>query len=121
MAFWGVTDGQRGHMAIIETPDDAAIRIERHDGRSAMRPMGCPARAVRLSRGGCAMSFLTRAAMWPWPSVIATYAQQDRPVQNAGAKARENPNVDLLVGAVNVWCWDADAVRHGQGNESGRH
>ena len=21
-----------------------------------------------------------------------------------------NPNVDLLMGAVNVWCWDRDAV-----------
>ncbi|HUT09197.1 MAG TPA: glycoside hydrolase, partial [Thermoguttaceae bacterium] len=25
-------------------------------------------------------------------------------------KRAENPNVDLLVGAVNVWCWDGDAV-----------
>ena len=33
MAFWGVTDDQRGHAVIIETPDDAAIRMQRHEGR----------------------------------------------------------------------------------------
>ena len=25
-------------------------------------------------------------------------------------KRRENPNVDLLIGAVNIWCWDRDAL-----------
>ena len=29
MAFWGATDGTNGYMAILETPDDAAIRVER--------------------------------------------------------------------------------------------
>jgi len=38
MAFWGSTDGARGYMAIIETPDDASIRIERHDGLLAIAP-----------------------------------------------------------------------------------
>ena len=34
----------------------------------------------------------------------------DGPVQDAGAEAAANPNVDLLVGAVNVWNWDPDKV-----------
>ena len=38
MAFWGVTDGQRGHMAIIETPDDAAIQIKRIDDKLCVAP-----------------------------------------------------------------------------------
>jgi hypothetical protein len=38
MAFWGVTDGVAGQMAILETPDDAAIRIDRVDGRLAVAP-----------------------------------------------------------------------------------
>ena len=39
MAFWGVTDGQRGHMAILETPDDATIQIARVDGRLCVGPV----------------------------------------------------------------------------------
>lgn len=45
MAFWGATDGTRGHMAIIETPDDAAIRIDRETGKLAIAPEWDPQRA----------------------------------------------------------------------------
>jgi hypothetical protein len=38
MAFWGVTDGQQGHMAIIETPDDAIIHMQRADGKLYIAP-----------------------------------------------------------------------------------
>src|SRR4029077_682865 len=33
MAFWGVSNGQAGQMAIIETPDDAVIQMRRLDHR----------------------------------------------------------------------------------------
>jgi len=38
MAFWGVTDGQAGQMAIIETPDDAAIKTRRLNQRLMVAP-----------------------------------------------------------------------------------
>jgi hypothetical protein len=38
MAFWGVTDGSSGHLAIIETPDDAIIHIQRTDGKLCIAP-----------------------------------------------------------------------------------
>src|SRR5208337_2220664 len=38
------------------------------------------------------------------------YAQRAGLVKTLEEKRRVNPNVDLLVGAVNVWCWDRDAV-----------
>jgi hypothetical protein len=110
MAFWGATDGARGCMAIIETPDDAAIRIERHDGLLDIAPQwdaqrgrfGYPRRLryVFFDHGGhVAMAKRYRA-----------YAQQIGRFKTLAQKRRENPNVDLLVGAVNVWCWDPDAV-----------
>jgi len=37
MGFWGVTDGEAGQMAIIETADDAAIRIDRAVGLLCVR------------------------------------------------------------------------------------
>ncbi|MCJ7674702.1 MAG: hypothetical protein MUO33_06060, partial [Sedimentisphaerales bacterium] len=42
MAFWGATDGQRGYMAIIETPDDASIDIRRSEGRLCVVPLWEP-------------------------------------------------------------------------------
>jgi hypothetical protein len=38
MAFWGVTDDRQGHGVIIETPDDAAIRLVRLEDRLAIAP-----------------------------------------------------------------------------------
>jgi hypothetical protein len=38
MPFWGATDGQRGYMAILETPDDASIQIARQDGKLCIWP-----------------------------------------------------------------------------------
>jgi len=38
MAFWGVTDDRQGHGVIIETPDDAAIRLVRLEDRLAVAP-----------------------------------------------------------------------------------
>src|SRR4029077_3218071 len=38
MGFFGLTDGTAGQMAILETPDDASIRIERLDGRLVIVP-----------------------------------------------------------------------------------
>ena len=110
MAFWGVTDGKRGHMAIIETPDDASIRIERQNGLLAIGPQWDAQhgkfgytrrlRYVFFDQGGhVAMAKRYRA-----------YAQKIGRFKTLEQKRVENPNVDLLVGAVNVWCWDPDAV-----------
>jgi hypothetical protein len=38
------------------------------------------------------------------------YARQIGLLKTLAEKRRENPNVDLLVGAANIWNWDADPV-----------
>ena len=51
------------------------------------------------------------AATWRWPSGIASTPRRwacSRPWQQ---KRKENPNVDLLVGAVNVWAFGMEAVK----------
>ena len=108
MAFWGVTDDRQGYAAIIETPDDAAIRMQRLEGRLAIAPewdsqkgqFGYPRqlRYVFFDHGGhVAMAKRYRE-----------YARQIGLLKTLEEKRRENPNVDLLVGAVNVWNWDSD-------------
>lgn len=110
MAFWGVTDGEAGHMAIWDTPDDAAIQLHRRDGRLIVGPewdsqkgaWGYPRRLryVFFAQGGhVAMAKRYRQ-----------HAQQTRRFRTLADKRRVNPAVDLLLGAVNVWCWDRDPV-----------
>lgn len=110
MGFWGATDGTRGHLAILETPDDATIRLERHAGRLDIAPQwdatlhqfGYPRRLryVFFDQGGhVALAKRYRA-----------YAKQSGRFKTLEAKRRENPNVDLLIGAANVWCWERDSV-----------
>jgi hypothetical protein len=110
MGFWGVTDGEAGHMAVIETADDAAIRISRAAGRLVVAPewdaqrgrFGYPRRLryVFFDKGGhVAMCKRYRA-----------YAKSIGRFRTLAEKREACPAVDLLVGAVNVWNWDRDAV-----------
>jgi hypothetical protein len=110
MAFWGATDGKLGYMAIIETTDDAAIRIERVDGKLCIAPewdsqkgqFGYPRRLryIFLDKGGHA-AICKR---------YRSYAKAIGSLKTLQQKRIENPNVDLLIGAVNVWCWEKDAL-----------
>jgi len=110
MAFWGVTDGRQGHMAIIETPDDASIRINRLDGKLCIAPewdsqkqhfgYDRKLRYVFFDKGGH-VAICKRYRL---------HAEQTGKLKTLEEKRRENPNVDLLIGAVNVWCWENDAL-----------
>jgi len=109
MAWWGATDGERGLMAIVETPDDAAVRVPRLDGLLCLAPewqpqKGAfgPTRVIRyivLDHGG----YVAMAKRY------RDYARQIGLFKTLDEKRKSNPNVDLLIGAVNVWCWDNDA------------
>jgi hypothetical protein len=110
MAFWGVTDGQDGQMTIIETPDDALIRIDRHDDKLDVSPLwqaqkglfGYPRRLryIFFDKGGyVAMTKRYRA-----------YAQKIGLFKTLDQKRTDNPNVDLLIGTANVWCWGIDPI-----------
>lgn len=103
MAWWGVTDGERGLMAIVETPDDATVRVPRADGRLCLAPEWQPSRGqfgparriryVALDSGG-------------YVAMAKRYRQYAKSIglwKTLAQKHEENPNVDLLVGAVNVW------------------
>jgi hypothetical protein len=110
MPFWGVTDGQRGYLAIIETADDASISITRVEGKLCLAPEWDPQmgkfgytrklRYVLFEKGGH-VALCKR---------YRQYAQETGLLKTLEEKRRENPNVDLLIGAVNVWYWDKDAL-----------
>jgi hypothetical protein len=109
MSFWGSTDLTQSLLAIVETPDDAAVTVSRRDGRLVIEPewrsqkgqFGPPRRIryIALNEGGyVAMCKRYRQ-----------YAQQIGLFKTLAQKRTENPNVDRLIGAVNVWCWDRSA------------
>lgn len=110
MAFWGVTDGNAGHMAIIETPDDAAIRTLRLDRRLVVAPEWDPQRQTFGYVRKLRYIFFDQGGHVAIAKRYRAYAEQTGLLKTLAQKRKANPNVDLLIGAVNVWCWDRDAV-----------
>jgi hypothetical protein len=111
MAFWGVTDDRQGHGVIIETPDDAAIHLVRVDDRLAVAP------EWDAQKGQFGYARRLRYVFFDGGGYVAIakryreYARQIGLLKTLAEKRQENPNVDLLVGAVNIWNWDADPVQ----------
>ncbi|MEJ2701863.1 MAG: hypothetical protein P8Z79_05415 [Sedimentisphaerales bacterium] len=110
MAFWGVTDGHRGHMAIIETPDDASIYINRIEDRLCIAPKWQPQKAAFGYSRKLRYVFFDRGGYVAICKRYRSYAKQIGRFKTLAQKRNENPNVDLLIGAVNVWCWERDAL-----------
>ena len=109
MAFWGATDGQRSYMAIIETPDDASIDIRRSEGRLCVAPLWEPQKGKFGYARKLRYIFFDKGGHVAMCKRYRAYAQKIGLFKTLTQKRQENPNVDLLIGAVNVWCWDKDA------------
>ena len=109
MAFWGVTDGGAGQMAIIETPDDAAIRIVRADGCLAIAPEWQSQRGRFGYERRLRYVFLDQGGHVAMCKRYRAYAAKIGLLKTLETKRSENPDVDLLIGAVNVWCWERNA------------
>ena len=110
MAFWGVTDGQRGHMAIIETPDDATIHINRIEGNLCVEPKWESQKGAFGYKRKLRYVFFDKGGHVAICKRYRQYAKAVGKFKTLEEKRRENPNVDLLIGAVNVWCWEQDAL-----------
>jgi hypothetical protein len=110
MAFWGVTDGQKGHIAIIETPDDASIHIRRIDGNLCVVPQWQPQKGQFGYARKLRYVFLDKGGHVAICKRYREYAQKIGLFKTLEQKRKENPNVDLLIGAVNVWCWEKDSL-----------
>ncbi|MCX6902425.1 MAG: DUF5696 domain-containing protein [Verrucomicrobia bacterium] len=110
MAFHGVTDGVKGQMAIIETPDDASMRVDRVDGKLAIVPEWDPQRGQFGYARKLRYVFFDQGGHVAMAKRYRAYARQTGLLKTLEEKRKVNPNVDLLIGAVNVWCWDRNSV-----------
>lgn len=109
MPFWGVTDANAGHMAIFETPDDAAIQVTRIDGRLMVAPEWDPQRRTFGYTRRLRYVFFDQGGHVAIAKRYRNYAKGAGLLKTLVEKCQENPNVDLLIGAVNVWCWDRNS------------
>jgi hypothetical protein len=106
MSFWGATDGQRGYVAIIETPDDAAIHVERADGRLCVAPEWEGQKGHFGYERRLRYAFFDRGGHVAMCKRYRAYAQAQGRLVTLAEKRSRTPDVDRLIGAVNVWCWD---------------
>lgn len=110
MAFWGVTDGEAAQQTIIETPDDASIRLGREDRLLNVGPLWDSQKGEFGYCRRLRYVFFDRGGYVAMAKRYRQYAKDRGFFKTLAEKRRENTNVDLLVGAVNVWNWDANSV-----------
>jgi len=110
MPFWGVTDGRQGHMAIIETPDDASIRIQRTDEKLCIGPEWDSQKGQFGYARRLRYVFFDKGGHVAICKRYRSYARKAGLLKTLEQKRKENPDVDLLIGAVNVWCWERNAL-----------
>jgi len=110
MPFWAVKDGDKAQMCIIETPDDATVRLER------MGPNLTAVPRWESQKGRFGYTRRLRYVLFDKGGHVAVAKRYRRHAQRLGlvktlkAKRAENPNVDVLIGGVNVWCRAEDPL-----------
>jgi hypothetical protein len=110
MGWWGQTDGQRAALAIVETSDDAGVRLPRADGLLCLQPEWVPQKGQFGPERRLRYVFFDDGGYVAMCKRYRQHAQESGLLKTLAEKKQEIPAVDLLVGAVNVWCWDRDPV-----------
>jgi len=110
MPWYGVADGKQGLMTIVETPDDAAVRVPRLDGFLYLAPQWQPQKGKFGPTRRLRYVFFDRGGYVAMCKRYRSYAIKAGLLKTLEQKRKEIPNVDLLIGAVNVWCWERDSL-----------
>ncbi|MDD3587128.1 MAG: glycoside hydrolase [Thermoguttaceae bacterium] len=126
MAFWGHYEdkigpvGGPGYLAIVETSDDAAVRIDRKVLKEGDTPLLCvwPCWVSQMKKFGYARQI--RYAFVTEGGHVALCKRYRKHAADVGLlvpfteKIKKNPNLkkglEMLVGAANIWYWNNDRV-----------
>ena len=114
MAFFGVQDDATGAgwMAILETPDDAAMVARREKG-SDLWTLG-PSWHDQKKQFGYARRvryvFLDKGGYVAMCKRYRAYAKEIGKLKTFAEKAKERPLVDRLLGAPNIWTWEKNKL-----------
>jgi len=114
MSFWGVTDSMQssapGYMAILETPDDASLLLERANGLLLLRPEWLSQKGTWGYARTVRYVFYDHGGFVAMCKRYRQYAQKQGIFRTLAEKRTVNPRVDLLAGAADVWYWGCDAI-----------
>ncbi len=113
MPWYGVVDLHTGAgvQTILQTPDDAHVDFTRQIGGSLYaQPAWEASRGAFSYPRALTYVFSDKGGYVAQAKRYRAYAQATGLFKTLAQKRQENPNVDLLVGAVNVWNWDPDKV-----------
>jgi len=114
MSWWGVTDLRSGCMTIVEDPNDALCAVRRVPSDGARQLVAGPAWRAQKGRFG-----YPRRLRWllfddggyvAMAKAYRAYSKEIGRFVSIQDKLEANPNVDLLLGAPNVWTWERDKV-----------
>jgi hypothetical protein len=97
-------------MAVVETPDDAAVRVPRRNGLLYLQPEWQPQKGQFGPERRLRYVFVDDGGYVAMCKRYRRHAQEAGLFKTLAEKRQQIPAVDLLVGAVNVWCWDRDPV-----------
>jgi hypothetical protein len=110
MPWYGaMANNTAGWMAIIETPDDAAVRVSRQAKLLTLSPEWKPQKGNFGPDRVIKYIFFDRGGYVAMAKRYREYAKNKKLFKTLAEKVKTIPAVDLLVGAVNVWCWDKNA------------
>ena len=110
MPWFGAMRDGAGWMAIVETPDDAAVALSRHDGLLGLTPEWEPQKQRFGPERVIRYVFLEKGGYVAMAKRYREYAKKTGLFKTLEEKRKAVPAVDLLVGAVNIWCWDKNAA-----------
>ena len=112
MPWSGVTDPAtgRGTMTIIETPDDADVLFQQEANCLTYQPRWEASHQAFGYNRKLRLCYFNHGGFVAMAKRYRAYAKETGLFRTLAAKRTENPNVDRLIGAVNVWNWDMDKV-----------
>jgi hypothetical protein len=108
MPFWGLTDGEAGQMAIFETPNDGRIDLQRSGATLHVAPQWDAQKGRLGYERRLRYVFLDRGGYVAMCKRYRAYAQKIGLFKTFAEKRVENPNIDRLIGAANVWYFKND-------------
>ena len=110
MPFFGVTDGKAGYLSILQTPDDAGIHLQRTDGLGWVAPVWDSQKGQFGYTRKLRYVFFSEGGHVGIAKRYRQDAQERGLLKTFTQKRMERPDIDKLIGAVNIWCWDENAL-----------
>ena len=104
------TTSGAGTMEIIETPNDADVLLSEEGGPLTFQPRWEATRQKFGYARKLRLIYFKQGGYVAMAKRYRAYAKQHGLFKTLAAKRSENPNVDRLIGAVNIWNWDMNKV-----------